>query len=411
MEESIYDVVIIGAGPAGSTAAAMLANVGKSVLVVEKQEFPRFSIGESLLPQCMTFIEEAGLLDAVMDNAERLGFQYKEGAAFYHNGNKVDFDFRKKSSEGPGTTYQVKREHFDQLLAQGAAEKGAEIRHGVALEAIDFSDPNAVKLNLTGAAGTSKAKARFVLDASGFGRVLPRLLSLESPSDFPVRQAVFCHVKSELAGGNFDRSKILITVHPQNPEIWYWLIPFADGTASIGVVGASEYFAESDSEKEVLWKLVADEPYLLEVLGEYQVSRAEQRITGYSANVNCLFGDRFALLGNAGEFLDPVFSSGVTIAMQSSSLAVPLVLKELNDEPQNWQKLYSEPLRVGITTFRAFVKGWYDTRFQDVIFYPHQQQQVKEMICSILAGYAWDTGNPYVRDSERRLNVLAELCG
>ena len=148
MEESIYDVVIIGAGPAGSTAAAMLANAGKSVLVVEKQEFPRFSIGESLLPQCMTFIEEAGLLDAVMDNAERLGFQYKEGAAFYHNGNKVDFDFRKKSSEGPGTTYQVKREHFDQLLAQGAAEKGAEIRHGVALEAIDFSDPNAVKLNL-----------------------------------------------------------------------------------------------------------------------------------------------------------------------------------------------------------------------------------------------------------------------
>jgi len=411
MEESIYDVVIIGAGPAGSTAAAMLANVGKSVLVVEKQEFPRFSIGESLLPQCMTFIEEAGLLDAVMDNAERLGFQYKEGAAFYHNGNKVDFDFRKKSSEGPGTTYQVKREHFDQLLAQGAAEKGAEIRHGVALEAIDFNDRNTVKLSLTGAAGTSEAKARFVLDASGFGRVLPRLLSLESPSDFPVRQAVFCHVKSELAGGNFDRSKILITVHPQNPEIWYWLIPFADGTASIGVVGATEYFAESDSEKEALWKLVADEPYLLEVLGEYQVSRAEQRITGYSANVNCLFGDRFALLGNAGEFLDPVFSSGVTIAMQSSSLAVPLVLKELNDEPQNWQKLYSDPLRVGITTFRTFVKGWYDTRFQDVIFYPHQQQQVKEMICSILAGYAWDTGNPYVRESERRLNVLAELCG
>lgn len=411
MEESIYDVVIIGAGPAGSTAAAMLASAGKSVLVVEKQEFPRFSIGESLLPQCMTFIEEAGLLEAVLDNAERLGFQYKEGAAFYHNGNKVDFDFRKKSSEGPGTTYQVKREHFDQLLAQGAAEKGAEIRHGVALETIDFSDPNAVKLSLTSDVGTSEAKARFVLDASGFGRVLPRLLSLESPSDFPVRQAVFCHVKSELAGGNFDRSKILITVHPQNPEIWYWLIPFADGTASIGVVGASEYFEESDSEQEALWKLVADEPYLLEVLGEYQVSRAEQRITGYSANVNCLFGDRFALLGNAGEFLDPVFSSGVTIAMQSSSLAVPLVLKELNDEPQNWQKLYSDPLRVGITTFRTFVKGWYDTRFQDVIFYPHQQQQVKEMICSILAGYAWDTDNPYVRESERRLNVLAELCG
>jgi len=411
MQERIYDVAIIGAGPAGATAAAMLADAGKNVLVVEKQQFPRFSIGESLLPQCMQFIEEAGLLDLVENNAERLGFQYKEGAAFYYKGNKVNFDFRRKSSEGPGTTYQVKRELFDQLLAQGAAEKGAEIRHGVALEAINFSDPNAVKLSLSDSTGASEEKARFVLDASGFGRVLPRLLSLESPSDFPVRQAVFCHVKSDLAGGDYDRTKILITVHPRYPDVWYWLIPFADGTASIGVVGASEYFAESKNEKEALWNLVKDEPYLLEVLGEYRVARAEQSITGYSANVDRLFGDRFALLGNAGEFLDPVFSSGVTIAMQSSSLAVPLVLKELNNEAQDWQSQYSDKLRVGISTFRTFVKGWYDTRFQDVIFYPEQQQQVKEMICSILAGYAWDTNNPYVRDSERRLNVLAELCG
>lgn len=411
MEEHIYDVVIIGAGPAGSTAAAMLADAGKSVLVVEKQKFPRFSIGESLLPQCMAFIEEAGLLERIENNAEHFGFQYKDGAAFYCSGKKVNFDFRQKSSEGPGTTYQVKREHFDQLLAQGAAEKGAEIRHEVALEAIDFSDPETVSLSLASSAGVTEKKARFVLDASGFGRVLPRLLSLESPSDFPVRQAVFCHVKSELAGGGFDRNKILITVHPRHPQIWYWLIPFADGTASIGVVGAGEYFSKDDSDKEALWKLVAEEPYLLDVLGDYEVIRNEQRISGYSANVTRLFGDRFALLGNAGEFLDPVFSSGVTIAMQSSSLAVPLVLKELNKQPQDWEKAYNIPLRRGITTFRTFVKGWYDTRFQKVIFYPEQQQQVKAMICSILAGYAWDTDNPYVRDSERRLNVLAELCG
>lgn len=410
MKESIYDVAIIGAGPSGATAAAMLADAGKRVLVIERQQFPRFSIGESLLPQCMAYLKEAGLESLVHDNADALGFQFKNGAAFYYQGNGVTFDFSKKFSEGPSTTYQIKRERFDQLLAQGAADKGARIEHGVTLTDIDFSDPACVKLGVETASESFDISARFVLDASGFGRVLPRLLSLESPSDFPIRQAAFCHVKSDLSGGQFDRNQILITVHPQNPEIWYWLIPFADGTASLGVVGEEKLFAEHDTAADKLWNMVKAEPYLLEVLGDYEVTRPEQCLTGYSANVDRLYGDRFALLGNAGEFLDPVFSSGVTIAMKSSSLAVPLVLKELEGEQPNWETDYSQPLRLGISTFRTFVEGWYDTRFQKVIFYPEQQEQVKDMISAILAGYAWDTANPYVKESERRLNVLAELC-
>lgn len=410
MKDEIYDVVVIGAGPSGATAAAMLADEGQKVLVIERQQFPRFSIGESLLPQCMTYLKAAGLESLVIENADALGFQFKNGAAFYRQGQHVNFDFRKKFTEGPGTTFQVKRERFDQLLIQGAAEKGAQVEHGVALTDIDFSSPELVSLSVTTDTEAFDIKARFVLDASGYGRVLPRLLSLESPSDFPIRQAVFCHVKSDLKGGNFDRNQILITVHPNNPEIWYWLIPFADGTASIGVVGEEELFAEHDDPESKLWNMIKEEPYLLDVLGDYEVTRPEQCITGYSANVNKLYGDRFALLGNAGEFLDPVFSSGVTIAMKSSTLAVPLVIKELAGQSQDWERDFSEPLRVGISTFRTFVEGWYDTRFQKVIFYPEQQQQVKEMVSSILAGYAWDTQNPYVQESERRLNVLAELC-
>lgn len=410
MKEQIYDVAIIGAGPSGATAAAMLADAGKKVLVIERQQFPRFSIGESLLPQCMAYLQQAGLESLVTENADELGFQFKNGAAFYSQDQHVSFDFRQKFSDGPGTTFQVKRERFDQLLIQGAADKGAQVEHGVTLTDIDFSSPDFVSLSVATEHESFDIKAAYVLDASGFGRVLPRLLSLESPSDFPVRQAVFCHVKSDLKGGRFDRNQILITVHPTNPEIWYWLIPFADGTASIGVVGAEQLFAEHDSPSDKLWSTVKEEPYLLEVLGNYEVTRPEQCITGYSASVSRLYGDRFALLGNAGEFLDPVFSSGVTIAMKSSSLAVPLVLKELEGQKQDWENDFSKPLRVGISTFRTFVEGWYDTRFQKVIFYPEQQQQVKEMISSILAGYAWDEKNPYVKESERRLNVLAELC-
>lgn len=411
-KQSGYDVIIIGAGPAGATAAAMLAQAGKSVIVFERQHFPRFSIGESLLPQCMEYLKEAGLMNLVITQADALGFQYKDGAAFYRNGEHIFFDFQKKSSPGPGTTFQVKREQFDSILADGAAYYGAEIYHGMTVTAVNFENEASVQVTVTHDADNSvyTVEGRYLLDASGFGRVLPRLLELESPSDFPVRQAAFCHVKTDLTGGDFDRNKILITVHPSEPGIWYWLIPFADGTASLGVVGGVEYFSHNTDAKDALWQRVNEESHLLEVLGDFEVIRPEQLITGYSANVSTLYGDRFALLGNAGEFLDPVFSSGVTIALKSSSIAVPLVLRELAGEEVDWHHEFSLPLRKGITAFHSFVKGWYDTRFQNVVFYKQQQPEIKAMICSILAGYAWDTNNPYVRDSERRLNVLAELC-
>ncbi len=146
------------------------------------------------------------------------------------------------------------------------------------------------------------------------------------------------------------------------------------------------------------------------MLGNYEVTRPEQCITGYSASVSRLYGDRFALLGNAGEFLDPVFSSGVTIAMKSSSLVVPLVLKELEGQKQDWENDFSKPLRGGILKFRTFVEGWDDTRFQKVIFYPEQEKQVKEKISPILGGLGWEEKEPNVKGSGRRFNVLAELC-
>ena len=172
MKDQIYDVAIIGAGPSGATAAAMLADAGKKVLVIERQQFPRFSIGESLLPQCMAYLQQAGLESLVTENADELGFQFKNGAAFYCQGKHVNFDFRKKFSDGPGTTFQVKRERFDQLLIQGAADKGAQVEHGVTLTDIDFSSPDFVSLSVATEHESFEIKAAYVLDASGFGRVI-----------------------------------------------------------------------------------------------------------------------------------------------------------------------------------------------------------------------------------------------
>ncbi|WNO59541.1 NAD(P)/FAD-dependent oxidoreductase [Rheinheimera sp. MMS21-TC3] len=406
-----FDVIIIGAGPSGSTAGAMLADAGKRVLSIEKQHFPRFSIGESLLPHCMEFLTIAGLEPALQQQAKQLGFQYKDGAAFLRRGNYTDFDFTKKFGSGPGTTFQVKRAQFDKLLADEAEKKGLEIRYGITVTGFDNSDPKITVLTVEDEQGnSSQLSASFVLDASGFGRVLPRLLDLELPSNFPIRQANFCHIKDGITSPTFDRNKILITVHDKHPDVWFWLIPFSDGTASFGVVGKTERFDSSLTTQENLWQQLKETPALAELLVNAKPLHEVRTITGYSASVRQLYGKNYALLGNAGEFLDPVFSSGVTIAMRSSVTAVRLVLRQLEGEQPDWEQEFSAPLRKGIKTFRYFVEAWYDGRFQDVIFSTKRNDGVTAMISAILAGYAWDETNPYVAETERRMNVLREIC-
>ena len=131
-------------------------------------------------------------------------------------------------------------------------------------------------------------------------------------------------------------------------------------------------------------------------------------IGGYSAK--SLHRPGFALLGNAAEFLDPVFTSGVTIAMRSSSMAAAVLHRQLSGETVDWEREFAVPLKRGVDTFRTYVEGWYDCSFQDVIYYENAQPEIRRMISSILAGYAWDEKNPYVAESRRRLGVLAELC-
>ena len=136
-----------------------------------------------------------------------------------------------------------------------------------------------------------------------------------------------------------------------------------------------------------------------------------RRITGYSANVSSLWGPGYALLGNAGEFLDPVFSSGVTIAFKSAQLAADCLEKRFSGQVVDWEAEFAIPLRAGVKTFRRFVEAWYAGGFQKIIYHQQQQPEVRRMVCSILAGYAWDSKNPYVDDpSGRRLRVLEELC-
>ncbi|QWC92299.1 NAD(P)/FAD-dependent oxidoreductase [Cupriavidus metallidurans] len=407
MKKETVDVLIVGAGPAGSVAAGLLRKRGIGVLVIEKETFPRFSIGESLLPQSMAYIEEAGMLQAVVE----AGFQYKNGAAFARGDRYTDFDFREKFSPGWGTTYQVQRAHFDDVLIREAQKQGAEVRFRHVVEAVDVSGAAPVVTVRDPDGNVYQVESRFLLDASGFGRVLPRLLDLESPSNFPVRAAIFAHVADRIPGGSFDRNKIRVSVHPEHVDVWYWTIPFSNGRCSQGVVAEKSFLDRYEGDEMTrLRQLVAEEPGLAKLLKDAEWDTPARQIVGYSANVRSLWGNGYALLGNAGEFLDPVFSSGVTIAFKSASLATACVARALAGESVDWETEYARPLKAGVDCFRAFVEAWYEGSFQKLIFHPNAPTDIRDMISSILAGYAWDLNNPFVTESRRRLSVLEQFC-
>ena len=402
------DVIVIGAGPSGAIAAALLKKRGWDVLVLEGARFPRFSIGESLLPHCLDFVEEAGMLEAI----ESVGFQFKNGAAFVRGDEYGDFDFGQKFGDGRDSTFQVTRATFDKVLADEAEKLGVEIRYETRVIAADIDGARPRVRAVDPQGNEYEAEGRFLLDASGFARVLPKLLDLEIPTTFPTRNAVFTQVADDSAPDAFDRYKVQIIVHPRHHDVWYWLIPFPDGRCSIGCAATPEFFAQYPEQlDERLKTLISEEPFLTRVLKNATWDTPVRGMAGYAANVKAMHGKGFALLGNAAEFLDPIFSSGITIAMRSSSMAAQVLDRQLRGETVDWTQEFERPLRKGVDTFRAYVKAWYDGRFQDIMFAKNQPAGIRGMICAILAGYAWDESNPFVAEPERRLDMVAKLCG
>jgi len=402
------DVVIIGAGPSGSVAAALLADKGYSVEMVERAHFPRFSIGESLLAQSIELLQQAGLYDDIAAH----GFQFKDGAAFHRDGEYTAIYFPDKSAPGPSTTFQVMRADFDNILAQGAVKKGAKVSFGQEVVGFESDDNGAAVTVKDEQGGMRRIEARFALDASGFGRTLSKMCKLETPSDFPVRRAVYGQVVDHITEPSFDRNKILVSIHPENREIWYWLIPLKDGISSIGVVGPQDFIENAGAnDHERLWNLIGAVPYKAKVLANAEVYRPAATIIGYACNVKSLVGPSFALLGNAAEFLDPVFSSGVTIALKSAHLATNLIDRQFKGGTVDWENEFSKELYVGIDTFRECVDAWYTGALQRIIFNrPKELNDVNRQLTSVLAGYAWDRANIFVKSPKRTMRTVDEWC-
>ena len=402
MHNEITDVLIIGAGPAGTAAAAILNSKGFKVSILEKTQFPRFVIGESLLPRCMDLLEETNLLDAV--KAE--GFQEKFGAKFVH-GNKVcDFNFEEQYTDGYTWTWQVTRADFDKKLADTVEERGVHIQYQAEVTNVEFEN-KIVTTHFTKNGVQRTITSKYIIDASGYGRVLPRLLSLDKPSNLPPRGALITHLKDSYRPQNEEGNRIKVVVVKN--DVWIWIIPFSNGNTSIGIVGDLSHYDSSLSEKEIFLQVLQEQPELEQRFASPEFIFEPRKMVGYSCAVERFYGDQFVLVGNTTEFLDPIFSSGVTFALESGVKAAKLVAKELNNEPVNWEEEYVAYMDQGIQTFKSYVDHWYDGTLQKIFFAKNIDQSIKERICSVLAGYVWDDTNPYVKKHQKALKILAKV--
>lgn len=398
------DVLVIGAGPAGTIAAALLKKAGVPVLVVEKQRFPRFVIGESLLPRCMVHLEEAELLEDVT----AMNFQKKYGAKFVTATDSCDFNFSENFTPGWTWTWQVQRADFDHCLAKGIEKKGVKILHETSVENIVFEGSNSTTELKLQNGETATVKAKFIIDASGYGRVIPRLFNLDKPSNLQPRNTLFTHVIDTKRPEGIEGNRITIVVIEQ--EIWCWIIPFSDGSTSVGFVGYPEFFEKwGNSPEEKIRAILASHPKTKDRFADVQMKFEPKSIGGYSIGTSKFFDEGFVLCGNATEFLDPVFSSGVTFAMESGSKAAKLTIQKLKGETVNWETDYVQHMEKGIETFRAYVEGWYNGDLHKIFFAKEINDTIKRQICSVLAGYVWDDTNPFVSRKSRVIKTLAKV--
>jgi len=400
---SQYDVAVIGAGPAGTVTAALLEASGLDVAIFERSRFPRFSIGESLLPACNDILREAKLFDVVAAQ----GYQVKTGAVFIRGDERCEFDFANQFGGGTAWTWQVPRADFDQVLAEAVRDRGVPIFFERTVTGVEIGP--APRLTVRAAdASCHQIGARFIVDASGFGRTLPRLLDLEVPSDQPVRQAMYTHVRGDRRPEGPNGGRIFVMIH--RPDVWIWIIPFSDGRTSVGVVAPPEWFASLPSDPTTRLRAAIE----VDAASHQRLAEAEflfepHSTIGYSSSATRLSGEGYCLVGNATEFLDPVFSSGVTLALASASLASGAIIRQLAGESVDWQSDYSDTMARGIDTFRTFVNAWYDGSFHEVCFAHSASDQLKAMICAALAGYVWDLENPFVRAPRRKLRQLLRI--
>ena len=385
----MYDVAIIGGGPAGSTAAALLALAGRRVIVFEREKFPRFHIGESLLPFSMKAFTRLGL----HEKFSRAGFMKKFGGeivgACSESGTK--FYFKDGYRSQTDHAYQVTRGDFDKVLLDHAVECGAEVHEETSVDQVEFSNDE-VELGIKCNGSFHSIRARYVIDASGRTSVLGRKFKIKKTYDHLQKLSIFAHYDGVWRAEGIDGT---LTVLIRAIDRWFWLIPLSAERTSVGVVLDSEAFRNSKLRAEdFLEQALSEQPIIAKRMTDARRVSQVYVEADFSYRSARLHGHRWLLAGDAAGFIDPIFSSGVFLAVFSGELCAD-VLNEVLDHPRKARRLfagYERAVNRAMDIYLRFVNAWYTKEFIEVFLAPRNILGLAPAVNAVLGG---NVGNSF----------------
>lgn len=394
------DVLVIGGGPAGTTAATLLARKGWQVTLLEKARHPRFHIGESLLPMNMPILQRLGAFEKVA----AIGV-HKRGADFPRDdGGYNTFLFSNAYDAKFPHAFQVRRQDFDRVLFEHAREHGVDAREETKVERVAFEDDGSVRVEARDAAGTHAFRPRYLVDASGRDAFLGGKLKLKRNNRRHQSAAVFSHFRGVARRPGEDAGNISIYRHAHG---WIWLIPLPDDVMSIGAVCYPDYMKTRQGDTEgFLLRTLATVPEIVERM--QGASRCgDLHVTGnYAYECTRMAGPNWVLVGDAYAFVDPMFSSGVYLGMHGAERAADMVDGALREPAReaSLQRALQRHIDAGLDEFKWFIYRFTSPTMEHLFANPQDYFQIESAVVGMLAGDVFDT--PGVRRRLRLFRVI-----
>lgn len=360
-----HDIIVIGGGPAGSTVAALLAEKNLDVLLFEREKFPRFSIGESLMPGTYWTLQRLGVLDKMKASA----FPKKYSVQFYSKSGRASapFYFFENDEHESSKTWQVLRSEFDKMLLDNADEKGVDVRQEVSVLEVLFDGEKAVGVRAKLPDKSSEEfHAKVIVDASGQSAFLSRKLKINNVEPGLKKASIYTHFEGGVRDEGVDEGATII-YHTENQDSWFWYIPLPNDIVSVGVVGSIDYLLQRRNDDPS--KIFQDELRKCPAL-KPRLENASQlfpfRVTkDFSYRSNRLAGNGWVLVGDAFGFLDPIYSSGVFLALKSGEMAADAILEAFEKNDFSGQQLgkFGSNYVSGMEAIRKLVYAFYTKEF------------------------------------------------